>query len=51
MGSEPRTCLTCKWCKQQGPHLGCYYNGEWQTWLKKETGTVIRCLHRPGHFP
>lgn len=35
-----RSCLTCKWSNYRsgagGIYLGCYYGGEWRTWLSQK---------------
>lgn len=37
------TCMTCKWIRFSGPHIGCFYNGEYQKWLSKKFARNSRC--------
>lgn len=37
------TCTTCKWAVQSGPHIGCFYNGEYRKWLSKKFATTSKC--------
>jgi len=36
-----RSCFNCKWCVKKGPHLGCYYQGQFKRWLPKEKASHL----------
>jgi len=43
-----RTCKNCKWSGESGPHLGCYYNYEWRTWLPTKIAKVFPFCETPN---
>jgi len=36
-------CLTCRWAKFRGPHIGCYYGGKWRKWIPKRFARSNKC--------
>jgi ribonuclease HI len=38
-----KTCTTCKWVVFRGPHVGCFYNGEYRKWLSKKFAKSNAC--------
>jgi hypothetical protein len=45
--SKERKCLNCKWSRWNAPHLGCYYNYEWQTWIPQKMAKVFAFCEIP----
>ena len=38
---DERNCFNCRWSRWSGPHLGCWYNYEFRTWLRKKWARVV----------
>jgi ribonuclease HI len=38
-------CLTCKWVRFSGPHIGCYKNYKYHGWLPKRFAAYNRCTN------
>jgi len=37
------TCMTCRWVRFSGPHVGCFYGGEYRKWLSKKFARTSKC--------
>lgn len=37
------TCMTCRWVRFSGPHIGCYYGGEYRKWLSRKFARNSKC--------
>lgn len=44
-----RTCLNCKWVRQRGPHLSCFYNGKYQRHLPKKKAEMFAVCELPEY--
>ena len=44
---EARTCLTCRWCRTRGSHVGCYYGYRWRTWIPQRVVNVFPYCETP----
>lgn len=44
-GNQPmtETCTTCRWVRFSGPHVGCFYNGEYRKWLSRKFAYHSKC--------
>jgi len=47
--SVERSCLNCKWHGWSGPHLGCYYNGEWMSWISQPIAKSMSACEHPKY--
>ena len=41
MSQKQKSCFTCRWSRWNGPHLGCYYGGEFRKWLNQKKAKVF----------
>jgi len=37
------TCMTCRWMEYSGPHIGCFYGGQYRKWLSKKFAKSSKC--------
>jgi len=44
---EVRCCLTCKWCRLSGLHIGCFYGYKWRTWIPQRVANVFPFCETP----
>ena len=40
---KKETCMTCKWVRFSGPHIGCWKNGVYHGWLPKRFALYNKC--------
>jgi ribonuclease HI len=41
--SDGDTCMTCKWMKKSGPHVGCFPNGKYKKWISMVDARSKKC--------